>query len=259
VKFNLYGGREMAEEEIKEVPKKKKVAIVGCASSKDEAPFDDDSFEIWGVNNLFHLIPRADRWFEIHELTQEGELYKRRGKVDFRGENVKKYMKGLGDWAAKNNCPVYMQKEWDIIPTSKAYPIQEVLEKFGNYFTNTISYEIALAILEGFEEIHIYGVDMAVDTEYFHQRPSCEYFIGLAMGMGIKVHVPLTADLLKTRFLYGFQEPETRAFNAKCNAMEESMSKKQNKLENEKYVTEAKLNQFIGARQALKEIKKIHG
>ena len=40
--------------------------------------------------------------------------------------------------------------------------------------------------------------------EYAAQRPSCEYFLGIAVGRGIKVTIPTTSDLLAARGLYGF-------------------------------------------------------
>lgn len=56
----------------------------------------------------------------------------------------------------------------------------------------------------------MYGVDMAQDTvlhaEYREQRPSCEYFIGIAEGAGIKVVLPPGSDLLKSSHWYGFDE-----------------------------------------------------
>ena len=51
------------------------------------------------------------------------------------------------------------------------------------------------------------GVDMMVaggqGSEYGWQRPSCEFFLGYAMGHGIKVTLPAESDLLKTAFPYG--------------------------------------------------------
>ena len=41
------------------------------------------------------------------------------------------------------------------------------------YGTNTVTYMILLAIAEGATHIGVWGVDMAVDTEYHYQRP-CE-------------------------------------------------------------------------------------
>jgi hypothetical protein len=65
---------------------------------------------------------------------------------------------------------------------------------------------LAMAMDEGYKEIHLYGVDMANGSEYQDQRPSCEYFIGLARGAGIIVAIPSTSDLLKTPILYGYEE-----------------------------------------------------
>lgn len=41
-----------------------------------------------------------------------------------------------------------------------------------------------------------------------HQRPSCEWLIGLAQGRGISVVLPPGSDLLKTSHLYGFDTDE---------------------------------------------------
>ena len=245
-----------------------KVAIVGCSQSKSLAPFQDESFEIWGVNNLYPHIPRATRWFEIHEITQTGETFLRRGDTKFRGQPVNDYLKEMGIWTQEKNCPVYMQKHWDLVPTSVPYPVEEMLKKYGGYFTNSVSWMIALAIQEGAEEIHVYGVDMAVHTEYHHQRPSCEYFLGVAVGMGIKVYIPPEADLMKTRFLYGFQEPQERAWTKKVNMMMQTTKEKRariekeikdikNRMEHEIKFREAQLHQYAGAELALKESDKI--
>lgn len=256
--------KKKKEETPIEPKQEKKVAIVGCSDSKMLAPFDDPEFEIWGVNNLYPHIPRATRWFEIHELTHDGKQHLRRGKNEFRGQSVDDYLENLGKWAKEQDCTIYTQRKWDNMPTSTPYPLQEMLSRFGNYFTNSISYELALAIAEGFTEIHVYGVDMAVDTEYHHQRPSCEFFLGIAAGLGIKIHIPQEADLLKTRFLYGFDEPKRTAWDAKCENIKANMKTKMSQTAQNKYnLTEqikqedAKENQYIGAIHAIKELKKV--
>jgi hypothetical protein len=163
------------------------------------------------------------------------------------------------------NIPVYMQRPWPIIPHAVGYPVQQILSIFGNYFTNTISWMICLAIMEGFKTIGIWGVDMAVSSplrsqnEYSHQRPSCEYFIGMARGRGIEVIIPDQCDLLKTRFLYCFQEPQESAFNLKLEDMERSLTARQGEVEGKLKSAEAKMHQYIGARSAVQEIKKIWG
>lgn len=242
--------------------RRKKVAIVGCADSKKDAPFKDDEFEIWGVNNLYPLIeahPDRYRWFEIHDITKEEKTFKRRDNPLFRGQNVNEYLKDLGKWANDINCPVYMQKTWEEVPTSIVYPLKQVMEKFGNYFTNSISWMLALAIHEGFEEIHVYGVDMAVDSEYHFQRPSCEYFLGIARGMGIKVYIPDTADLLKVRHLYGFDEKKETAWKKKRDSILKMMRTKKAKEEQISLISNNKIQQYIGAEQAILEMDKIWG
>lgn len=242
----------------------KKVAIVGCSQSKGLAPFNDPSFEIWGVNNLYPHVPRATRWFEIHYISQENGKFLRREEPEFRGQPIGQYLEQLGQWAQQHECPVYMQQVWDVVPTSIVYPLEKTLADFGGYFTNSVSYMIALAIAEEFEEIHVYGVDMAIDSEYHHQRPSCEYFLGLAAGRGIKIYVPSEADLLKTRFLYGFQEPKKLAWDKKLKMMKATISEKEVRIQNDisnhqKQVELLKnqLQQFAGAKHALTETDKI--
>ena len=45
-------------------------------------------------------------------------------------------------------------------------------------------------------------------SEYARQRPSVEYWIGIANGMGIKFHVPPQSDILKSACIYGYHTTE---------------------------------------------------
>jgi hypothetical protein len=88
------------------------------------------------------------------------------------------------------------------------YPLQEIITYFGvDYFTNTIDYALALAIYKGFTEIDLYGVNMAFGSEYEYEKPGVEFWIGQAMGRGIKVNVfGDKSTILKSRdgLLYGY-------------------------------------------------------
>ena len=207
---------------IAEEPERiKKVAVLGFTESWRLAPFGDPSWEIWGLNELYMLIPRWTRWFELHRR----EIYEAdKNRVSDHVERLKAM-----------TVPVYMQQRWEDIPQSTPYPLDEVIRRFGDptrpYLTNSISYMIALAMLEGFEEIGVYGVDMAHDTEYSSQRPSCEYYVGYARGMGIKVTIPPQSDLLKAVFLYGYQDLEEAAFHAKLRARRDEMNAKLGEIE----------------------------
>ena len=131
---------------------KRKVAILGFAPTWKDAPFDNADWEIWGLNELYLKLPRWDRWFEMHtpSLIEHDEL------------RVKDHWAKL----ATLGCPVFMQDHYADIPLSVPYPIQQIVSEFGDYFTNSISYMLALAIAEGYEEIGIFGVNMGHDTEY---------------------------------------------------------------------------------------------
>jgi len=241
---------------VKQAPaKKEKVCIVGCSNTKDLAPFDlADEFEFWGVNNLFLTLPDKPwtRWWEIHLIEYEDGKWLRRKQTDFRGQKVEEYLQSLG----KLQCPVYMQQVNPLVPNAIQYPLAEVVAGMGNYFTNTISYQIALAILEGFKEIRIYGVDMAVDTEYAWQRPSCEYFLGVAMGQGIKVWMPDACDLLKTRFLYGFQEQQSLPWEEKIKNTRKTIENKRQAAIQQVQYAQKQVDQYTGAQLTLDEMNK---
>jgi len=183
-----------------------KVAIVGTApSSRGLAPYGDNDWEIWACSpNLdphagtFCNLPRVDRFFELHK-TDGVEL-----RTRLTEEQLALYIQWLTDEAARSK--VYMQ-DGSCVAGATAYPIQDILDAFGNYFTNTISFMLAYAILEGATEILVAGVDMAATEEYGSQRPSCEYLLGWAVAKGIKVTIPKEADLLKVANLYAFEDP----------------------------------------------------
>lgn len=176
---------------------KDKVAIIGFAHTRNEAPFGDQDFEIWGINRLHVSMPdrRWDRYFQLHDLEAA------------HGQDEQHL-----SWLRSLKAPVYLRAD-DLgkfgIPSEVPFPKDQMVSTFGNYFTNTISWLLGLAIWMGFKEIAVYGVDMAVDTvlesEYAYQRPSCEYFLGIAAGQGIIVHIPAGSDLLKATHLYGFE------------------------------------------------------
>lgn len=237
------------------VREKNKLCIIGCSDSKTLAPVKDESYEFWGVNNLFLTMPDVawSRWFEIHTITFNGQHYLRRGKPVFRGLDVDTYLRKI----AQLSCPVYMQKLWSSIPNAILYPKDAIIQKFGRYFTNTISYQIALGVYLGFTTIAVYGVDMAVQTEYYVQRPSCEYFIGLARGLGIDVIVPDEADLLKTRYLYAFEEQEEDAFKKKIKHTKLSMQSRRSQATMQRDQLNRQVEQYIGAELAMDEMTKI--
>jgi hypothetical protein len=167
----------------------------------------------------------------------------------------KEHMEGLRSM----ECPVYMQEKFEDIPSSVAYPLEQMIREFGQYFTNSISYMLALAIHEGFEEIHIYGVDMAWMGEYSGQRPSCEYFIGIAIGRGIRIHIPDQSDLLKARFFYGYGQESEDLFKKKLKQILADLDVKTQNAAGQELTQRDLKNQYIGAKNGIKEMIQVWG
>lgn len=172
------------------------VAIVGSAkTTRERAPWDDPKVKIWGINEAmaFPWMRRADAMFQMH------------ARWSFTRSNNRN---DPGHWQwlqQKHLFPIYMQRVWTDIPSSVEYPLEQVVERFGRrYFTSSVAYMIALAMLLGFERIEIYGVEMATDSEYFWQRDCVMYWIGRAEGMGVDVYLPSGCGLFKGR-LYGYE------------------------------------------------------
>ena len=63
---------------------------------------------------------------------------------------------------------------------------------------------IAYALLKGAKEIELYGVNQAGSHEYVEERPAVEYWLGIAVGMGVKVTINgKNSQLLKFKGMYG--------------------------------------------------------
>lgn len=223
----------------------RKIAIVGKApSSKDLAPYKDKSWEIWGLGDLWRSIPRWDRWFELHDFEA--------GKQRWPADHVA-FLKGCRNlWVAHPHAE---------LPQATLYPKADVCKRFFPYFTNSISWMIALALHEGLTKgdcLGLWGVDMAqsdpatgANGEYEHQRPSCEFFVGLAAGLGVKVFVPEQSDLLKTPRLYGFETHTGDAY-LKLRAREQELKKRMQEAEAKK---DAATQEYLILHGALEDIK----
>lgn len=194
----------------------KKVAILGFTPHKVLAPLNDPDTEIWGLNDLYVDLPKElpydrMRWWQIHKWKEvkdgeEGPCNFEGGPIHPRDPNHVPWMKEVA-----SRMPLYMFEERKEVPEAIILKKEDFYKFFGcNYFTNSISWMLGLAIMEGYSEIGLFGVDMMMaggeGSEYGYQRPSCEWLLGWAQGHGIKVILPDESDLLKTAFAYGDHE-----------------------------------------------------
>lgn len=186
----------------------RKIAIVGTApTSVMDAPYDDLTWEIWSLGANQIKIKRFTRWFELHTFhALECADALQQQRVDF----FKKIGKDLT-----------IGHENLLLPDAVMYPKDEIVAAFGNYFTSSIAWMLALAIYEGATEIGLWGVDMVGDCEYAYQRACCEYFLGIARGKGITVTITPHSPLLRAERMYAFEytnfagETQARIIEAK--------------------------------------------
>ena len=231
--------------------KRNRIAVVGFASNtRDEAPFKDTSWEIWGLNNLHTFVPRWDRWFEMHDPKQIEQLY---------GAEYVKFLK-----EATN--PVYMQKHEDDVPASVEFPRLDLEKRVvgRQFWPSSISFMLALAVdelsipdpldpkrwraIEG-AELFIAGIDLLGDDEYTFQREGCGHLIGIAEGRGIKVTIPEKASLLKAAYMYGYEAGEYSPdpLITFCNSQTTAYQKKQQE-------ALASVHTYDGAAQAFQTV-----
>jgi len=190
----------------------RQIALVGAAITQEELLEIGAEWELWSLNNLFGQFPDVhfDRWYELHVFQRHNNRYIRRGVDTYGARSVWQYMHAIADL----RIPVYMQKEWAIIPQSIKFPFKEIIKEYGSYFGCSFAWMMAHILWENahnkdidslIEKIGFFGIALE-GIEYFYQRPSTEYFIGLARGMGIDIYIHNSSKLLRGGYLYAYKE-----------------------------------------------------
>jgi len=219
--------RALVRETAPDGSKRKKIAICGFASTTRAYIIEackDPGWSIWGLNQLYRHIPRADRWADIHHNWDEHVV---------PGTDHHAWIRDCG-------IPVYMLARHPQLPTSVRFPIDVLLRNYrADYFTSTIAYYVALAIWEIDCEVHaqmrehvarstkeeleaedmilrlrafygeytigMFGIDLTVGEEYFHEKPCAEFWLGRAVDRNIQVVIPAESALCKQQYRYGYE------------------------------------------------------
>ncbi len=193
----------------------KKIALLGFTEHRNKAPFADPAWQIWGINDLYLDIPpegvppiTPDRlvWFQLHAF--RNKMQTAAGVIDSPAAP----RDGVGhvNWLreAAKEFPVILIKPRPDQPDALILPKPEIMAYFGsNYFTNSVSWMLGLAIM---------------------QRPSCEWLLGWARAAGIKITIPAEGDLLKAAFPYG--DEIGNAWRKKLQAYRTEMSRRRGML-----------------------------
>jgi len=163
------------------------ITILGGGPSQYKCPKSFDDGEIWGINSLGVSAEdvKIDRMFILHDILTEVLLQDHSiiGKLNTMG------------------VPVYTAGPAPVFENNIQYPVAEVVAHFKvGFFLNTMAYMLAFAIMQKPKLIYLYGVDMRPDSGYeWHkeERGCIEFWIGVALGNGIKTIVQPEAYLLK--------------------------------------------------------------
>lgn len=193
---------------VQSKPRRTKVAIVGAGVGRDYAPYDDPEWEIWALNSVapcdrFGRL-RADRWFEMHVRAAQTD------------DDM--------TWIKRCPVPIYIPPDWanavlgdrqrkihpdEDIRTVVRYPLEVVEHRFGEpgYFACSFAYQLALALLEGVSDVGLYGCEVAFGTERERtvEWACISWWLGMAEGRGVNVHLPPQSVLGRHRYRYGIE------------------------------------------------------
>lgn len=199
------------------------LAIVGSEEqTRSLAPYDDPGFDIW-VFNEWANAEWCKRWTACLQLHAPA-IYK-----NLKNKKDPKHWEWL---QKKHGKPIYMLETNPLVPDSTKYPIREIVQEFSTtYFRATVCYAIALALHLGYDDIHVYGVELKSHAEYRSQRDCFIYWNGVAHGK-------ITLHCCKGMFdfpLYGYedymQEDEIQRYVEGINQQLEEARKKVTLLE----------------------------
>lgn len=175
--------------------KRKKIAIVGTAPQWEMAPFDNPEWEVWGLLGVSTTGRRLTRLYELHKEHLVRPLIEKPPHAGKYWEVARALGKNYITNAAFPEAP-----------EATRYDFEARIRKYGPFFASTASWMIADAIEENPEEIAIYGINMAHETEYGYQKPSCTFLLGWAKAVGIKITLPSSSELLAVPYQYGYQD-----------------------------------------------------
>lgn len=175
------------------------VQLCGRAPTRFPAPIIPGA-ERWilGATYQEHLGTPYTRVFDVHPVERTDW---------YRG--IRAIRPDAWAWYGQQDRPVYLVDTHPDIPMSVAYPRQE-LAIFGVRgacaLSSSIDHMMALALLEGFEQIRLEGIRMASPEEWVTQRECLAYWIGRADAMGVEVDTDPFSALCVPERTYGFHE-----------------------------------------------------
>ena len=145
----------------------KEVIILGCGPTRVECKYH---CETWGVNGTYEFAKRLDKLFMTDEVSEvEASIY-----------NFQKIRKLNPTLVFPIAYPKFSKNGFKI----ELYPIEPILQRFQTrFFSNSIAYMLAYALLYDYTKIWFYGIDMMTYTTYAQEKGGVEFWMGVALGV----------------------------------------------------------------------------
>ena len=163
---------------------KDRICIIGSGVGWHNSLKYRFTHKIWAVYSAVqHLHGKIDLAFGADPLER---LTDKKGKT----ESIVAMKAVVMSEVFRRKIPIFLPKEYSEHPTSVKYPLKEIVDKFGiTYFSNTICYMIAYAVYKEVKSIDLFGINMSYGSEYEHEKGGLEFWLGFAMGKGLKVNI----------------------------------------------------------------------
>ena len=182
----------------------KTLAILGGPQSARKVMnnYEPGDIDVWWLNKMHDL----SWWDEIESfITMYWDIH-----PFFRMERRREW--GHIEWLTGLNpedepelhpYPIMMRRKYQRVRRSIGYPIRAVAEQVKLAPVNTLfgcthSMMLGYAILQGYERIECYGVNLMNPVETYLEKPSWALWYGVALSKGIEVDLTHSPYMMPT-------------------------------------------------------------
>lgn len=153
--------------------------------------------EVWTVNYGGRIYCHDKLWVmdDMRDIAQRERLY--------------------GDFLKSHDRPIITTKAYREFPMAVEYPIKDVVEKVGDdFFSSTVSYAIAWAMVNGVKELYLYGCDFHYPNQGVRELggQGSAYLLGLARHFGMTFRIPPSTTFMDGRSAKPVKGPDGKTY-----------------------------------------------
>jgi hypothetical protein len=167
---------------------KKTLVIMGSHPSGRDFDWSRKDCEIWAFNEAPNqkkdgklILPRVDVCFQLHVEAIWRNPANRTDPDHYK-------------WLTTTKSKVYMQDKYPEIPGSIKYPLEDVVKMTGKrVFTSSPDYAFGLVAYlykqRKWKKVEVWGIELAMESEYQYQRTGFSFWIGYLTALGIPLEL----------------------------------------------------------------------